>query len=563
MLNSKQDYRALCDKILSPLKPLYSDGGARLNVGQTGATYAGKVMELEAFSRPLWALVPFWAGGGFDAELEKIYASGLANGTNPQSAEYWGGFTDYDQRFVEMAAIACGLILTPEKTWQPLSKQAKANLASWLYEINNYIIPQCNWQFFMILVNVALRTLGEKYSEKRLNEGLCLVDSYYLGDGWYCDGASCQKDYYISFAMHYYGLMYSKFCEKDDPVRSAQFKNRAEIFAKDFIYWFADDGAALPFGRSLTYRFAQCSFWSACLFAGVLPFSVGVIKGIISRNFQWWLKQDMFDRDGILTIGYAYPNLIMAERYNAPGSPYWAMKSFLLLALPDEHPFWAAKPERLPQLDAVKPLKCADMLMHRSKNDVVAYTPAVCELYGHGHTPEKYSKFAYSTAFGFSVMRSAFVLNEACCDSMLGFIVDDTVFVRKKAESHEIGDNSVYSQWSPCRGIKVTTVITPCENGHIRRHEIESEIECEAVDMGFAVPRLTDKSEGTEIQSTFAKAFCGSLSCTVSTENAKHDILIADPNTSIMFKNTAIPYSRTVIKKGKTVINTIVNQSNA
>ena len=25
----------------------------------------------------------------------------------------------------------------------------------------------------------------------------------------------------------------------------------------------------------------------------------------------------------------------MAERYNAPGSPYWGMKSFLLLALPD------------------------------------------------------------------------------------------------------------------------------------------------------------------------------------------------------------------------------------
>ena len=43
----------------------------------------------------------------------------------------------------------------------------------------------------------------------------------------------------------------------------------------------------------------------------------------------------MFDRDGILTIGYCYPQMYMAERYNAPGSPYWGMKSFLLLALPD------------------------------------------------------------------------------------------------------------------------------------------------------------------------------------------------------------------------------------
>lgn len=560
MLNTKQEYRVLCDKILSPLKPLYSDGGARLSLGQTGATYGTEAIELEAFSRPLWALVPLWAGGGVDDDFAKIYAGGLACGSDPNHPEYWGGFTDYDQRFVEMAAIACGLILTPKKTWHPLSDTEKSNLATWLYGINDHFIPRCNWQFFMILVNVALRTLSQKYNEEKLNEGLELVDSYYLGDGWYCDGASCQKDYYISFAMHYYGLMYSKFCEHSDPIRSEKFKSRAEIFAHDFIYWFADDGAALPFGRSLSYRFAQCSFWSACLFAGIQPFSLGVIKGIISRNFEWWLRRNMFDRDGVLTIGYAYPNLIMAERYNAPGSPYWAMKSFLLLALPDEHPFWSAKAEPLPALDTVKPLVKADMLMHRLENDVVAYTPAVCELYGHGHLIEKYSKFAYSTTFGFSVMRSAFVLAEACCDSMLGFIIDDTVLVRKKAESYKINENSVYSKWSPFPGIWVETTITPCENGHTRKHIVNSEIECEAVDMGFAVPRLTGKTEGNEATSTFAKAYYDNLACTVATENAEHDVLIADPNTSVMFKNTAIPYSRTKIKKGETIINTLVTQ---
>ena len=28
----------------------------------------------------------------------------------------------------------------------------------------------------------------------------------------------------------------------------------------------------------------------------------------------------MFDRDGILTIGYCYPQMYMAERYNASGT---------------------------------------------------------------------------------------------------------------------------------------------------------------------------------------------------------------------------------------------------
>lgn len=72
------------------------------------------------------------------------------------------------------------------------------------------------------------------------------------------------------------------------------------------------------------------------------------MKGLIVRNFNWWLGQKMFDRDGILTIGYCYPQMYMAERYNAPGSPYWGMKSFLLLALPDDHPSGLPKPRPCP-----------------------------------------------------------------------------------------------------------------------------------------------------------------------------------------------------------------------
>ena len=52
-------------------------------------------------------------------------------------------------------------------------------------------------------------------------------------------------------------------------------------FAKTFIYWFADNGEAVPYVRSLTYRFAQCAFWSACLLADIRPFSVSVPKTVI------------------------------------------------------------------------------------------------------------------------------------------------------------------------------------------------------------------------------------------------------------------------------------------
>ena len=117
-------------------------------------------------------------------------------------------------------------------------------------------------------------------------------------------------------------------------------------FAKQFIYWFDEEGEAIPFGRSLTYRFSQVSFFSVCLLAGLEPFPVPVMKGLIARHLRTWLKRPIFDRDHVLTIGYGYPNLTMAERYNAPGSPYWGMKVFAFLLLPDDHPFWSAEKHR-------------------------------------------------------------------------------------------------------------------------------------------------------------------------------------------------------------------------
>ncbi len=555
-LESKQDFRNWMHKILDPLKPLYSEGGARLRLGDSGVTYPQVSIEMEAFSRPLWALVPFWAGGGEDPEFEDIYVRGLSGGTDPFGGEYWGGFTDYDQRFVEMAAIASGILFAPEKVWEPLSREAKGNLAQWLYGINEYIIPDCNWQFFMILVNAALRKQGCRFSQEKLDSGLEKIESYYLGDGWYRDGGSAQKDYYISFAMHYYGLLYAAAMEKEEPERCLRFKERAEIFARDFIYWFDENGAALPYGRSLAYRFGEAAFWSAYVFAGLKDIPAGVVKGILARHLSWWDQQKICDRDGVLTIGYAYPNLIMAERYNAPGSPYWGMKSLLCLALSDNHEFWRAKAEPLPGLKTVKMLKQADMLVHRMGKDVMAYPAGVCEKYGHGHVPEKYSKFVYSTRFGFSVARSQIVLHENAPDSALAFVIDgdDYVFVRKVSLSFEVRPDRVISTWQPFPGIMVTSTVIPEDEGHRRVHEIESAYGCTVYDCGFSVEKFT---EGYEQKAEGAGAFVRfkDMGCEVrgNGPKAKGVVIEADPNTNVLYPNGSIPAVAYRVEKGEKV----------
>ena len=553
-LSTKQDFQALMHLFLDPLKPYYSAGGARLHLGETGVTYGQAAIELEAFSRPLWALVPFWMGGGSDPEFEDIYRRGLAAGSDPENPEYWGDCNDYDQCFVEMAAIACGLLNAPEKLWDPLSDAEKQNLARWLDQINHHQIPECNWQFFMILVNLALKKCGMPYDPENMARGLARIDSYYSGDGWSTDGASPQKDYYIPWAIQYYGVLYSKFAADTDPERAALYRSRAELFARQFIYWFDENGAALPYGRSLTYRFAQNCFWAACVWAGLEPFPLGVMKGLIVRNFNWWLDQKMFDRDGILTIGYCYPQMYMAERYNAPGSPYWGMKSFILLALPDSHPFWSAEAEPMPALDALKPMPHANMLVARTKGRVTAYAAGVNEGHGHGQFPEKYAKFAYDTRFGFCASRSREVIYQAAPDSMLAFVIDDNVFVRKVSLSHEIRADRVVSKWSPFPGITVTTTVLPTADGHIRRHEIDSDYPCEAYDCGFAVPNFAPGY----VESTAggaATARNAAVSCTVS-GSGEGTVIKCDPNVSLYSTNVCIPAVRYAIPEGRTVLET-------
>ena len=68
--------------------------------------------------------------------------------------------------------------------------------------------------------------------------------------------------------FHFYGLIYAKLMADVDPTRCATLRDRAARFSSDFIHFFAEDGSAIPFGRSLTYRFAEAAFWSAALSPG-------------------------------------------------------------------------------------------------------------------------------------------------------------------------------------------------------------------------------------------------------------------------------------------------------
>ena len=125
-------------------------------------------------------------------------------------------------------------------------------------------------------------------------------------------------DYYSSsFAIQLLQLLYAKLAGEEDPKRAEEFKRRAQQVALDLIHYFDDEGRAIPYGRSVGYRFAMVSFWGALAHADVelpTPLTWGMVKGVVLRHLRWWQTQnDIWTSSGTLSIGYSYPNMYVSN----------------------------------------------------------------------------------------------------------------------------------------------------------------------------------------------------------------------------------------------------------
>lgn len=268
--------------------------------------------------------------------------------------------------------------------------------------------------------------------------------------------------------------------------------------------------------------------------------------------------KNIFDTSGILSVGYDYSNLLMAEHYNAHGSPYWGLKAYIFLMLSDDHEFWSCDIEEMPKLDELKLIKEADMLVSRRNGKSVAYPAGTITDFACGQIVPKYLKFAYSAHFGFNVMRSNISIDEAACDSMLTFVVDGAVLVRRHLKSYNVENDRVVIEWSPFKGFDVKTVITPTTFGHTRSHEINSEYDCVAYDAGFAVASR-DKDNIKTKDSFIAQARNDFQFCEVLTETGGEGCIIeSSPNTNIRYSKTVIPAMKYEIHKGKNEIKTLI-----
>ncbi len=486
--NDRDDVISAVHALFEPLRSCYSPGGARVRISSSAAHFDEAAAELEGFARPLWGLVPLAAGGG-EIDAWDLVRKGLTNGSDPNHPEFWGWTKKCDQRMVEMAAIGFALALVPELVWEPLPVRARDNLLRWLGGINEFETVDNNWRFFRVLVNLGLKRIEGPWNRGLVQDACTELDRFYLGDGWYRDGNCPQLDYYIAFAFHFYGLIYARLAGDWDPERARVYRERAALFAKDFRHWFGKDGAAIPFGRSLTYRFAQCAFWGALAFADVEAVPWGEAKGLFLRHMRWWSDKPIADRGGALTIGYGYANLLMSEAYNSPQSPYWAMKAFLPLAVGAGHPFWTS--EEAPSSAPPKSVqKHAGLILQRDDTHAVMLSSGQSNRFIRQGVA-KYSKFAYSSRYGFSIESNWGGIDQGCYDNALAIAYANSpnqFRVREAVEAATVEADWLYSRWRAWSDVAVETWLVPVElPWMLRIHRLETRQPIITKEGGFSI----------------------------------------------------------------------------
>lgn len=527
------------------------ESGPLLNLYR--ARYPAIVSRLETVGRYLWGLVPFSLGGGISQGWPHVLDA-IVHGTDPAHPEYWGPAGERDQRSVEMASFGVALRTAPQFIWDPLSAAQKDRFATWLGGMVSQKLVTNNWQFFRLLVTLGLRHIDRAPpdTDRFEQQAIDIIDGCYLGDGWYTDGDTDQRDYYVAMAFHFYGLLCGHLAQAGPVLhRIDEWKSRAEQFSRDFVYWFAAGGPAIPFGRSLTYRFAQAAFWGGSALVALPGFSQGELKGLLLRNLRWWRRQPILYPDGVLSLGYAYPNLNMLEPYNASGSPYWAQKAFTVLQLPPDHPFWTAPEEALPKMPARSVQIHPRFVIERDEGSghVTAVSAGQWYTWALRHRDAKFAKFAYSTFFGPCVGPNHEWLEGVGLDNTLSIVAADTIPSdgalwqnHGLSANHRIFADHLYSEWKSIPGIFVQTWLVPLGAAwHVRIHRISTDRVIQLAEGAFASP-------DPRVESSTVTGIClrgsddgitGLLDLTGDRQPAALDV---EPDSSLYHSKVSVPY---------------------
>ena len=406
---ARADWLQLADRLLASAQRFASPGRARITPPGREGGFGRPVDGLEGFART-FLLAGFRIAGERGAGLDELadwYATGIATGTDPASPERWVRLDEHPQAKVEAASIALILDLTRPWIWDRLALQVQDRVVEYLSPaVGDATYPQINWVWFRLIVQTFLRSVGGPYSLDEMAEDLATHDTFARADGWMSDGPSRAYDHYVGWALHLYPALWARMSGAADLAAERRNRDVAMLdrFLQDAVSLIGADGSPLIQGRSLTYRFAAAApFWIGAL-AGVPSLPPGQLRHAATRVVRHFVEHGAPDADGLLTIGWHAPWPRLAQSYSGPGSPYWASKGLLGIALPADHPVWTSPARPLPVEtgDTLRAVRAPGWLVAGRRAD------GIVRVVNHGtdHAAEGavvadsplYARLGYSTA---------------------------------------------------------------------------------------------------------------------------------------------------------------------
>jgi hypothetical protein len=313
---------------------------------------------LEALGRTLAGLAPWLETDSQEPseeplrqEMANLARSAIAAGVDPQSPDYMN-FTHYRQPLVDAAFLAHALLRAPTQLIDRLDPRTRRQLADALAATRCINPPPNNWLLFAATVEAALARMGETWDVMRVDYAIRQHEQWYKGDGVYGDGAPFHFDYYNSYVIQPMLIdvldEMQRHCDiwQEDAPRM---RNRARRYAAILERLISPEGTIPVVGRSICYRFGalQSLAQSALrrdLPEGVTPAQVRcAMTAVIRRMIE---APGTFDERGFLRIGFAGPQISLAEPYISTGSVYLCTTGMLPLGLPATDEFWTAPPTK-------------------------------------------------------------------------------------------------------------------------------------------------------------------------------------------------------------------------
>ena len=343
----------LAEQLLSAARRYGTDDHARIHFPGAVGGYGHDVDGLEGFARTFLA-AGFLAAGSKGQNLGPLewYASGFRHGPDPtlSPSQRWVRPSEHDQAKVEACSLALILHMTRPYFWDWFDARTKEMTVDYLAEWIHASYPKNNWVWFRLIVGQFLKSVGGPWSIEDQEEDLAFNESCYVDQGWYRDGMGRTFDHYGGWVFQVYPLLWCDMMPDDPESMRLRpiFQQRLDTYLADLAHLIGADGGMLPQGRSLIYRFASAApIWMGAL-TGSPTLSPGLVRRAASGLVKDFVIHGAPDDKGVLSMGWYGPWRSLAQSYSGPGSPYWACKGLLGLALDEDHPVWTSVEEALP-----------------------------------------------------------------------------------------------------------------------------------------------------------------------------------------------------------------------